>query len=479
MPLPIDYPPHPQASSIKPYSPKLLQPWADSAILFILCGCILMTATIAGALHADESGAPNSLMGGRYYTFIALIRVNQIEVSRTHNAGNDEAGLHTLAGVQNVRDNFGKAFPGGRMTWAFSWLALNDQRPTYVAIRKQMKEYHERFGDEITFIPGAYFAPMYNSREQVNRDLHDGLQLVSHMVGGGYRPKCVIAGFLAAENMRYLAKEEGIHVVQGDIWSQYGVDNGDGDGSISYPYYPSLEHFCKPAQGTNDFIDCVCLDGWTCDFLGARRVGFQGGFNSRMGLGPIETLLGLGHDRGLEEQIFTTGLHFDDGFKRNGFAWVTAIWEVSLGADLFNDLPEFGREVRQRWPNVHAVTEGEFGELFRKQFPDNNKLDDRFVERGSGIGGSDKNLEIRWFMNKDFRLALIHDWTKPNDPELVLDFTRYDLKAKEPQEIGNRNWSLMNEINQKGTRPQDKPVPLSKLSADDQAIIHERLPELK
>jgi len=31
MPLPIDYHMHPQAHSIKPYTPELLQPWADSA----------------------------------------------------------------------------------------------------------------------------------------------------------------------------------------------------------------------------------------------------------------------------------------------------------------------------------------------------------------------------------------------------------------------------------------------------------------
>ena len=31
MPLPIDYHNHPQAHSVKPYTPELLQPWADSA----------------------------------------------------------------------------------------------------------------------------------------------------------------------------------------------------------------------------------------------------------------------------------------------------------------------------------------------------------------------------------------------------------------------------------------------------------------
>jgi len=418
-----------------------------------------------------------SLLGKRVLTFVSVIRVNQIEVSRNRNAGADEADQHTVEGVRSLRDHFARAFPGGRMTWAFSWLALQDQRENYQAIRKQIVEYHRQFGDEITFIPGAYFAPMYNSREQVNKDLHDALQLVSEMVGGGYRPQCVIAGFLAADNQRYLAEQEHIHVCQGTIWSQYGIDNGDGDGSISYPYYPSREHYCKPAQGAADFIDCVCLDGWTCDFLTARRAGFAGGFNSRQGLGPIETLMNLGPTTGLKEQVFTTALHFDDGFQRNGFGWVTVIWEAVLGTNTFRYLPAYGDEVRRRWPDVQCLTEGEFGEAFRGQFKDNRKLDYRFVERGSGIHGSETNLEIRWFMNRDFRLALLHDWTVPGDREKVIDFTRYDLTATEPRDFG-RNWSLMNRMNQKGSRPQDKPVLLTDLPGEDQALIRRRLPEL-
>jgi hypothetical protein len=439
---------------------------------------LAQTPCIAPAGTAEGS----SIIGKRILTFTAVIRVNQIEASRDLNLGRDEAGAHTVEAVRSMRDNFGKAFPGGRMTWAFSWLALHDQRENYRAIRDQVVDYHRRFGDEITFLPGAYFAPMYNSREQVNRDLHDGLQLVSAMVGGGYRPLSVIGGFLSAENQRYLAEQEGIHVCQGTIWSQYGVDNGDGEGSISYPYYPSREHYCKPAQGPADFIDCVCLDGWSCDFLAARRVGQVGGFNSRMGLGPIETLMRFGRETGVKEQLFTTSLHFDDGFKRNGFGWATVIWEVSLGIPTFQCLPDYGAEVRRRWPDVQCLTEGGFGEAFRAQFKDNAKLDYRFVERGSGIGGSDTNLEIRWFMNRDFRLALVRDWTGHPDKsfssqEKVIDFTRYDLKAEEPKDLG-RNWSLMNCINQKGTRLQDKPVYLSDLPSGYQAIIRRRLPEL-
>jgi hypothetical protein len=96
----------------------------------------------------------------------------------------------------------------------------------------------------------------------------------------------LVAGFMDAEDQNFLATEEGIHVYQGQIWSQHGIDNGDGDGGICYPYYPSREHSLKPAQGAADLIDCVCLDGWTRDFLTARREGFQGGFNSRLGVGP-------------------------------------------------------------------------------------------------------------------------------------------------------------------------------------------------
>lgn len=452
----------------------------SSTVTLMVMGPLLLVAGAAEpGTRTDAPGMP-TILGRRSITFTSVIRVNQIEAGRTQNLGQDEGRIHTVEAVRNLRQDFTQAFPGGRMTWALSCLALQDQRPNYQAIRRQVADYQRTLGDEVTFIPGAYFAPMHNSREQVDRDLHDGLQLVSAMVGGGYRPRSVVAGFLAAGNQRYLAEQEGIHVCQGTIWSQFGIDNGDGDGSLSYPYYPSREHYCKPAQGPADFIDCVCLDGWTCDFLAARRPGFAGGFNSRMGVGPIETLMNLGQETGLKEQVFTTALHFDDGFKRNGFAWVTNIWEVSL-TTCPRALPAYGEEVRRRWPDVQCLTVGEFGEAFRAVQADNARLDYRFVERGSGIRGSDANREIRWFMNRDFRLALLRDWTAPPDQdashEMVIDFTRYDLVAEEPKDQC-RNWSLMNRINQKGRRPQDQPTPIRSLPVEDQALIRRRLPEL-
>ncbi len=458
--------------------------------------CILaLSAALAPTGRAGEAATAAQLMGKRYFTLNTVVRVNQIEVTRDATHGEDESSIHSPAEARTFRDAVEKAWPGARITWAFSWQALKDQRPNYHDLRKLVVSYHAKFGDEITFIPGGYFANMYNSRAQVNRDLHDGLQMVSEMVGGGYRPQCVIAGFLSSANLRYLAEKEGIHVCQGNIWSQYAVDNGDGEGSICYPYYPSREHFCKPAQGKKDLIDCVNLDGWTVDFLCARIPGSKMvdgvRHRSRQGVGPIETVIDMGTEQGTKSMLATTAAHFDDGFARNGFAWVNCGWELGLvearkiygyhGRNGMEGLHIWLSETRKRWPDAKFVTLGEFGLRWREHYKNNDKLDYRFVQRGSGVKGSLSELEIRWFMNPDFRLALLRNWKEGGD-EKVIDFTRYDLPAQEPAdpEPGkhSRNWSLINRINQKGLRPQDKPVPLGDLTAEDKEFIKRRYPDL-
>lgn len=442
------------------------------------------TGTLQAKTMVKNNSAPVNgiaLLGNRFLTFNAVVRVNQIEATRSRLIGQDETALHTPEAAQSFRDAFEKGWPGGRMTWAFSWLALQDPRENYKAIRQLVAGFHRKYGDEITFIPGGYFANMYNTREQVNADIHEALQRVSEMVGNGYRPRSIVAGFLSAANQRYLAEKEDIHVCQGNIWSQYAVDYGDGEGSISYPYYPSREHLCKPAQGKSDFIDCVNLDGWTCDFVSARRAGCDNTHNSRMGLGPIETFMNLGSDTGLKEVMATTAAHFDQGFDLNRFAWITTCWELSLlklrpELSLCDSLSQWLEAVRNRWPQARCITQGEFGLVWRKHFHNNSKFDYRFKQRGSGIFGSDANLETTWAMNKDFRLALLRDW-KASGPSHVIDFTRYDLAAEEPRDLG-RNWSLMNRLNQKGIRPQDKPVLLSELTAEDRNVIARRCPDL-
>ena len=441
----------------------------------------LSTATGAAASLAFAGGASSALaaatspLRGRFLTHVSVVRVNQIEVTPTHSIGEDEAADNTPAHIRSRREAFERGCPGGRMTWAISWLALNDNRQQYKDARRMLASYHDRYGDEITFIPGGYFAPMYDTREHNQQTIHQALRLIAAMVGNGYRPQSLVAGFLDADGQRYLASEEGIHVCQGQIWSQHGIDHGDGDGGICYPYYPSRQHYLKPAQGAADFIDCVCLDGWTCDFLTARREGFEGKFNSRLGVGPIESVGNLGIVAGRREMMDTTAIHFDRGHALNGFGFVTAIWETSIGHD--PDLTYWLQTIKARWPDTQVLTEGEFGLKWREHTPNNAALNYRFDERGTGAPGSEKELEIEWFMNQEFRLALLRNW-ETGSPYMVIDFTRYDLPAHEPQTL-QREWSLMNVLNQKGTRPQDKPVRLGQLSTENQGIIYARYPELK
>ncbi|MFD0793099.1 DUF3863 domain-containing protein [Mucilaginibacter litoreus] len=434
--------------------------------------CLTFGSIVYG--QAKTANSSTALMGKRFLTFNAVIRVNQIEVSRDRNVGEDERALHTPARLVAMRKAVAEGFPGGKMTWAFSWLALQDTSANYREIRKLVVGYHKKYGDEITFIPGAYFANAYNPTEQVDKDIHDALKIITKMVGNGYRPKSIVAGFLSAKNQQYLAEKEGIHVCQGNIWSQFSIDNQDGDGAVSYPFYPSKEHFCKPAQGKADFIDCVNLDGWSVDYLAGRRAGFAEGFNSRMGVGPIETLGKYGHDVGLKEMMHTTAINFDKGFELNGFGWVTNCWELSLPYD-FAYLKDWLSAIKQRWPDTRLITQGEFGLTWRKHFK-SNSFNYRFVERGSGIGGSDANKEIRWFMNKHFRLGLLSN-LETDGAAKVIDFTNYTLKAHEPVAM-TRKWSLMGDINQKQTRLQDRPVPIDSLSEKARKLIETHYPGL-
>jgi Domain of Unknown Function with PDB structure (DUF3863)/Domain of Unknown Function with PDB structure (DUF3864) len=449
--------------------------WTRRRFLRATVGAAGSFAVFNPSHPAVAAAGTTDQLQGRYLTHVSVVRVNQIEVTPTRSIGEDEAADNRPERIRSRREAFERGCPGGRMTWAISWLALHDARAEYKEARRLLAGYHDRYGDEVTFIPGGYFAPMYDTRENNRKTIHTALKMVSDMVGGGYRPQCVVAGYLDAENQRLLASDEGIHVCQGQIWSQHGIDNGDGDGGICYPYYPSGEHYLKPAQGKDDFIDCVCLDGWTCDFLTARREGFAGGFNSRLGVGPIETVGNLGRDAGRREMMETTAMHFDSGYSLNGFGWVTGIWETSIGHD--EDLAWWLQAIRERWTDVQVITEGEFGLAWRKHNPDNRKLNYRFDAKGTGAPGSEQELEIKWFMNQEFRLALLRNW-KTGDAYKAIDFTRYDLKAQEPDKL-QREWSLMNVLNQKGTRPQDKAMLLGQLPAEDQQLIFARYPELR
>ncbi len=437
-----------------------------------------------------QSSLPHSILGGRFITFCIMIRTTPWEVSRDVKLHpRDESKWHTLEGVRSMREAFAKNNPDGRLTWGFTMNALEDKRKNYCEIRDYVVQCQQEYGDEVTYFPG-YFPAMYLPRDRVNREMTEAIQIISDFVGQNYRPQSIIGGFLSSDSLKYLAEKEDIHVAQAVIWSQHNIDGGGADGSPSYPYYPSTEHFCKPAQGKSDFIDCVNLDGWTMDFICARQSGSNGhaitGYNSRRGVGPIETYVGWGIDLGNREVMHTQSIHFDKGFELNKFGWVTNIWEAQMVYEFGRDficeaLETWVGDTKKRWPDTHFVTFGEFGNLWREHYKNNNIWNYRFVERGSGLGDSYNNLEIKWYMNKEFRLALLRDWHK-NEPEHVIDFTRYDLPAHEPSDATPekpiKDWSLINRINQKGLRPQDRPILLTELKLSEKELISSYYPNL-
>jgi hypothetical protein len=197
--------------------------------------------------------------------------------------------------------------------------------------------------------------------------------------------------------------------------------------------------------------------------------------------------MGWGMELGHREVMHTQSIHFDRGVELNGFGWVANIWEAQLVHEYGKDficgaMERWVTDTKKRWPDTHFVTFGEFGNLWRQRYRTNGDWNYRFVERGSGLGDSYNNLEIRWFMNREFRLALLRDWHKRGSPAYVTDFTRYDLTAEEPPDPspGNpvKDWSLINVMNQKGLRPQDTPRLINELDAGDRDLIKKYYPEL-
>jgi alpha-L-fucosidase len=436
---------------------------------------------------------------GRYINFMTTVRVQPWENTRTRSHGTwMERSQHTPEIALKMRKSLAEAFPGARMTWGWSWHALVDPAPNYVELRKLMAEIQKQYGDEITLYPGVYFENKFNTIEQSKKDLHDGLELVSKMVGDGYRPKSVLAGIMSIEAMKFLAENEGIHVVQGQIWSQFNVDGQGGDGGIIYPYYPSRGHYLKPAQGSRqdaDFLDMVNLDGWSVDFFAARNNG--GG--SRDGIGPLETNggYGLGMEYGTKEMLHVTDVHFNDqAVAHNGFGYLPNIWELCVFSWIHpNYLSNWLKAIRTKYPDTQMLTLGEFGELWRKHNPDNSRINLKFVERGNGLMPSLEEakkinpnyhhradlfcpeMEIRWYFNKDFRLATMRNW-KENGPLRIMDYTRYNQPYLEPAgNVVDMHWDLMDLINQKQTRTQDRDRSFSSLPPEEQQKILKWYPD--
>ena len=402
---------------------------------------------------------------GRNLTVNTVIRRHQIEATRTRSLWEDEAELHSAALVERFSDAVRTAVPGAHLTWALSWGAITDTSRRYRDIRRVLARIAREQGDDVAFVPGGFFANLYGTRAEVSRDIDEAVELLNESFD---RPtRSLVAGFLSAENIA-TARTLGLRTVQGNIWSQFDIDLQDGDGSIAYPYYPSSRNFLVPGRGT-DRVDAVQLDGWTVDLVAARTAGMSPEFNSRLGLGPIETLHRLPRADALTELHATSAAHLNDrNIERNGLGWLTVNYEISeiargLSVDrtMLDAWSGWLGDLRDRWPDLRMPTIAEFGEAWRTRHPDNEDLAYLLQQTGSGVQASRAGETVTWFMTADFRLGVVAD----AEGVAVFDYTAYHDVPAEPTELGDRRWSLLGEINQKQTRPQDTPVPLARFLA--------------
>jgi hypothetical protein len=407
---------------------------------------------------------------GRRMTVNTVVRRHQIEATRDQSLWEDESERHSAELVHRFSAAIRGAVPDARITWGLSWGALTDETARYRDVRAAVAEVAIAHGDDVTFVPGGFFANVYGTRDQVARDIEDAVTVLGERFD---RPTTsLLAGFLSAANFAS-ARELGIRAIQGNVWSQFDIDLQDGDGSIAYPYYPSRGHFLVPGRG-EDRIDAVALDGWTVDLVAARTAGMSSldgsadttGYNSRMGLGPIETLHRLPLDDALHELRSTASAHLvERNVERNGLGYLTVNYEISEVSRALEQNPALLAEwagwlawLRREWPDLGIVTMTELADDWRAVHHDNESLRYLLQQEGSGVQASRAGERVTWFMTADERLGVVDDGREAS----VFDYTAYTPDAREPQGLGERAWSLLGEINQKHTRPQDAPVPVER-----------------
>ena len=104
-------------------------------------------AAVSGAFTTQSSmafKASPSALHGRFLTHVSVVRVNQIEVTPTRSIGEDESADNSTDHIRSRREAFARGCPDGKMTWAISWLALNDNRQQYKDARRLLASYHDK-----------------------------------------------------------------------------------------------------------------------------------------------------------------------------------------------------------------------------------------------------------------------------------------------------------------------------------------------
>jgi hypothetical protein len=102
--------------------------WTRRKFLSRAAGSAASLASAPPGRSVLAYGVGKSALQGRFVTHVSVIRLNQIEVTPDRSIGEDEAPDNSPDHICSRREAFARGCPDGRMTWAISWLALNDTR---------------------------------------------------------------------------------------------------------------------------------------------------------------------------------------------------------------------------------------------------------------------------------------------------------------------------------------------------------------
>jgi len=118
--------------------------WTRRKFLSRAAGSAASLASAPSGTTVLAYDAGKAALQGRFVTHVSVVRVNQIEVTPESSIGEDETPDNSPDLIRSRREAFARGCPDGRMTWAISWLALNDTRQEYKEARRLLASYHER-----------------------------------------------------------------------------------------------------------------------------------------------------------------------------------------------------------------------------------------------------------------------------------------------------------------------------------------------
>jgi len=175
----------------------------------------------------------------------------------------------------------------------------------------------------------------------------------------------------------------------------------------------------------------------------------------------------LGTVRGRKEMMDTSAMHYRPRPCSQRLWLGDGHLGISVGHD--EDLTYWLQAVRERMARIPGHDRRSVRPGVAQAYPAMFRSTTVLMPKEPGRRAREKELEIEWFMNREFRLRAPARLDQKHPP-LAIDFTRYDLKAEEPHGL-QREWSLMNVLNQKGLAAAGQTDTAGQLSPDDQRRI--------